>query len=127
MATKIQLTITASDAIPIERSVASMSTTIQLLARAAGVPVNKVTVVVECDDAAAELHEDELDAVLSGRPIGIDVVMRTTRERNVERITQSSVTPMFGVSSVTLTHGERSAVLDAQTARNAAEMLREHN
>jgi hypothetical protein len=89
MATKIQLTITP------DMVDAAMARTIGTLQRLGVVPMRKITLAIECQDDEAEDLEDTIDAALSARPVGIEVVMKTTKERHVTRdAAMPRVTPM---------------------------------
>jgi hypothetical protein len=95
MATKIQITITPdSENLSPERMNDAMARTIRLLAAEAGVPTRKLTLTIECKDEESEDHEDAIDAALSGRPVGIEVVMKTTKERHVARVSRDTSRPM---------------------------------
>jgi hypothetical protein len=95
MTTKIALTITpdteylASDQID-----AAMARTIATLQRLGVVPLRKLTLAIECKDEDASDLEDTIDAALSARPVGIEVTLKTTKERRVTRNTFAPVTPM---------------------------------
>jgi hypothetical protein len=96
MGTKIQITITPDteylDATEID---AAMARTIGTLQRLGIIPMRKITLAIECKDEDAPELEDTIDAALSARPVGIEVVLKTTRERHVSRDTAlPRVTPM---------------------------------
>lgn len=134
MSTKIALTITPDTEYlgPTEID-AAMLRTITTLQRLGAVPLRKITLAIECKDEDADDLEDTIDAALSARPVGIEVVLKTTKERHVTRdVTMPRVTPMDeairragGVDGVTISTRGGSATLTAETARNAAAMLRE--
>lgn len=128
MATKITLTITPNvEILDPTRIDAAMMRTITTLQRLGLVPLRKLTLAIECKDEDAADLEDTIDAALSARPIGIEVTLKTTRERHVTRDTLAPVTPMdeaLRVSEVTLSSSGRSVTLTEQTARNAAAMAR---
>lgn len=95
MSTKIQITITPDDdLLAPEEMDRAMQRTISLLANEAGVPTRKLTLTIECKDEDADDFEDTIDAALSGRPMGIEVVLKTTKERHVARITKDTSRPM---------------------------------
>lgn len=95
MSTKIQITITPDDDILApEEMDRAMQRTISLLANEAGVPTRKLTLTIECKDEDADDFEDTIDAALSGRPMGIEVVLKTTKERHVARISRDTSRPM---------------------------------
>ncbi len=91
--TKITLTIQQDDDAPNDTS-AAMTETLALLATAGMTAPRKLVLNIECKDEQTEEITDELDAALSGRPMGIEVVIKTTTERHVERRRMASVTPM---------------------------------
>jgi hypothetical protein len=96
MSTKVTLTITPDteylDATEID---AAMARTIGTLQRLGIIPMRKITLAIECKDENAEELEDTIDAALSARPVGIEVVLKTTKERHVSRdVTMPRVTPM---------------------------------
>lgn len=145
MTTKITLTVTPNtDILDPERIDAAMLRTIETLQRLSLVPLRKLTLAIECKDEDTEYMEDTIDAALSARPVGIEVTLKTTRERHVTRDTLAPVTPMdeagwdgvtrdvmLGhsrleppISEVTLSSGGQSVTLTEQTARNAARMAR---
>lgn len=91
--TKITLTISQDENAPNDTS-AAMTETLALLAAAGITAPRKLVLNIECKDDEAENVTDDLDAALSGRPVGIEVVIKTTTERHVERKRLSTVTPM---------------------------------
>lgn len=92
MTTKIQLTLTQDDE---NGSDVAMAETIGLLTALGIMPVGKVVVTVECENEDADSFVDDIDAAMSGRPVGIEAVIKTTTERHVERQKKlASVTPM---------------------------------
>jgi len=106
MSTKIQITITPDDEILApEEMDRAMQRTLSLLANEAGVPTRKLTLTIECKDEDAEEYEDTIDAALSGRPMGIEVVLKTTKERHVARITKDTVRPMDAFQGFANKHG----------------------
>lgn len=125
---KINLTITPdTEYLARDEIDNAMMRTITTLQRLGLVPLRKLTLAIECKDEDAEDVEDTIDAALSARPFGIEVTLKTTRERHVTRDTLAPVTPMdeaLRVSEVTLSSGGRSVTLTEQTARNAARMAR---
>ena len=136
MATKIALTITPdTEYLGPDEIDAAMLRTITTLQRLGAIPLRKLALSIECKDEDADDLEDTIDAALSARPVGIEVVLKTTKERHVSRDTAlPRVTPMDtitgfaerrGVSEVTLSSGDKSVTLTSQTARNAAAMLRD--
>lgn len=95
MPTKIQLTITPdTDYLAPDQIDAAMARTIGTLQRLGTVPLRKIVLNVECKDEIAGELEDTIDAALSTRPVGIEVTLKTTRERHVSRDTLAPVTPM---------------------------------
>lgn len=95
MTTKIQLTITPdTEYLQQEQADAAMARTIETLRRLGIVPLRKITLAIECQDEIAGELEDTIDAALSARPVGIEVTLKTTRERHVSRDTLAQVTPM---------------------------------
>lgn len=95
MPTKIQLTITPdTEYLQQEQADAAMMRTIETLRRLGIVPLRKITLAIECQDEIAGELEDTIDAALSARPVGIEVTLKTTRERHVSRDTLAQVTPM---------------------------------
>lgn len=126
--TKIALTITPdTEYLTPDQIDAAMARTIGTLQRLGIVPLRKIVLNVECQDEIAGELEDTIDAALSARPVGIEVTLKTTRERHVSRDTLAPVTPMdeaLRVSEVTLSSGGRSVALTSDTARNAARMAR---
>lgn len=154
MSTKVTLTITPdTEYLGPNEIDAAMLRTITTLQRLGAVPLRKITLAIECKDEDAEELEDTIDAALSARPVGIEVVLKTTKERHVSRDTAlPRVTPMdevrgfnphysadhpinqppvpYDVSDedlerVRLSYGDRTVELTSQTARNAAQMLRD--
>jgi hypothetical protein len=126
MGTKIQITITPNtDIMPLDQIDGAMARTIGII------PMRKITLAIECKDEDADDLEDTIDAALSARPVGIEVVLKTTKERHVSRDTAlPRVTPMDeairrgGIDSVTIESSRGgSATLTTETARNAAAML----
>lgn len=97
MGTKFNVTIKPEDDFVGERADAAMLNTLRQMAALGKVPLSKITFQIECLDAAAEMVEDQIDAALSSRPMGIEVVVKTTRERRVGRKTMPAVTPMDAV------------------------------
>lgn len=93
MATKITLTIQQDEDAPNDTKIA-MTETLALLAAAGITAPRRLVLTIECKDDEAENITDELDAALSGRPMGIEVVIKTTTERHVERKRMANVTPM---------------------------------
>jgi hypothetical protein len=96
MSTKIALTITPdTEYLAPEEIDAAMARTITTLQRLGLVPLRKITIAIECKDEDAADLEDTIDAALSARPVGIEVVLKTTKERHVTRDTAiPRVTPM---------------------------------
>jgi hypothetical protein len=96
MGTKIQITITPNTEImPLDQVDGAMARTIGTLQRLGIVPLRKITLAIECADGDAADVEDTIDAALSARPVGIEVVLKTTRERHVSRdAAMPRVTPM---------------------------------
>jgi hypothetical protein len=73
----------------------AMTATIRLLSELVVLPTTKLTLAIECnDDDTAEQVADELDAVLSGRPVGIEVIIETKSKRHIERRKVEGVLPM---------------------------------
>jgi len=128
MGTKIALTITPdTEYLAPDQIDAAMMRTITTLQRLGVVPLRKLTLAIECKDEDADDLEDTIDAALSARPVGIEVILKTTKERRVTRDTLAPVTPMdeaLRISEVTLSSGTRSVTLNETTARNAAAMAR---
>lgn len=91
--TKITVTIQEDEDAPNDTK-AAMTETLALLAAAGITAPRKLVLNIECTDDEATDVTDELDAALSGRPMGIEVVIKTTTERHVERKRLASVTPM---------------------------------
>lgn len=109
MGTKINLTITPDteylDPTMID---AAMMRTIGTLQRLGLVPLRKLTLAIECKDEDAADLEDTIDAALSARPVGIEVVLKTTKERRVTRDTTiPRVTPMDEIAGFAERHGAR--------------------
>jgi hypothetical protein len=96
MGTEIQITITPNTEImPLDQIDGAMARTIGTFQRLGIVPLRKITLAIECADADAEDVEDTIDAALSARPVGIEVVLKTSRERHVSRdVAMPQVTPM---------------------------------
>lgn len=107
MGTKIALTITPDMEILDPTLVdAAMLRTITTLQRLGAIPMRKITLAIECKDEDAEELEDTIDAALSARPVGIEVVLKTTRERHVSRdVTMPRVTPMDTIQGFAERHG----------------------
>lgn len=80
--------------------------TITTLQRLGVVPLRKLTLAIECKDEDADGLEDTIDAALSARPVGIEVVLKTTKERHVTRdATIPKVTPMDTIEGFAERHG----------------------
>lgn len=95
MGTRIALTITPdTERLDPTQIDSAMARTIATLQRLGLVPLRKITIAIECKDEDAEDLEDTIDAALSARPVGIEVVLKTTKERHVTRDTLTPVTPM---------------------------------
>lgn len=93
--TKIALTITPdTEYLTPDQIDAAMARTIGTLQRLGIVPLRKIVLNVECQDEIDGELEDTIDAALSARPVGIEVTLKTTRERHVSRDTLAPVTPM---------------------------------
>ena len=108
MTTKITLTITPdTDYLAPDEIDAAMMRTIGTLQRLGIVPLRKLTLNIECKDGDAEELEDTIDAALSARPVGIEVTLKTTRERHVSRDTLAPVTPMDAIEGFAARHGAR--------------------
>lgn len=96
MSTKIALTITPDTEYRAPDEIdAAMARTITTLQRLGLVPLRKIVIAIECKDEDADDLEDTIDAALSARPVGIEVVLKTTKERHVTRDTAlPRTTPM---------------------------------
>jgi len=96
MSTKVTLTITPDTEYLAPTEIdAAMARTITTLQRMGLVPLRKITIAIECKDEDSADLEDTIDAALSARPVGIEVVLKTTKERHVTRDTAiPRVTPM---------------------------------
>lgn len=92
MATKITVTITQDK--ENGGSDKAMADTIALLTALGITPTRKVALTIECEDEDADHFRDELSVVLSGRPVGIEAVIKRTTEENVSRARMQKVTPM---------------------------------
>ena len=90
MAAKITLTLTQEE----HGTDEGMAQTIGLLTAIGVAPTKKVVLTVECEPEDVDSYADDMDIALSGRPTGIEVVIKTTIERHVERRKMASVTPM---------------------------------
>lgn len=127
MATKITVTLNPVDwRVPQEH----MDQAVAMLGKLENVPTQKIVLTVTCEDEDADSYTDDIEAVLRTRPAGIDAVMQRVSKYHVEHRKLPAVTPMDtllgdGIEAVTLTHGDKSATLTAETARNAARMLRD--
>jgi hypothetical protein len=108
MGTKITLTITPdTEYLAPDQIDAAMMRTITALQRLGIVPLRKLTLAIECKDEDADDLEDTIDAALSARPVGIEVVLKTTKERRVTRDTLAPVTPMDAIEGFAARHGAR--------------------
>lgn len=109
MGTKINLTITPdTEYLAPDQIDTAMMRTITTLQRLGLVPLRKLTLAIECKDEDAEELEDTIDAALSARPVGIEVVLKTTRERHVTRdATIPRVTPMDTIEGFAERHGAK--------------------
>jgi len=133
MPTKIAVTVTPdSEILPPEQMDQAMIRTISTLAALGTMPFHKFTLAIECKDEDAEQLEDQLDAALSGRPMGIEVVLKTTKERHIARVSRDTSRPMdtladfagrHGVERVELSSGGRSVTLTPETRRKAEALL----
>lgn len=96
MTTKLTITISPDPEYLAHNEIdAAMERTIADLAELGLVPLRKITLTIECKDESVEAIEDAIDAALSGRPMGIDVVLKTSRERHVARESRMvAATPM---------------------------------
>lgn len=110
----------------------AMEETIDLLATLDTLPITKLVLTLECEEMIAESYRQKLRLGLKRRPIGIIAKIKTTSEEQI--IVVPPTTPMDkhfgdltrdGIESVTLSSGDRSVTLTAETARNAAAMLRD--
>lgn len=105
---KINLTITPdTEYLARDEIDNAMMRTITTLQRLGLVPLRKLTLAIECKDEDAEDVEDTIDAALSARPFGIEVTLKTTRERHVTRDTLAPVTPMDAIEGFAERHGAR--------------------
>lgn len=111
MGTKIALTITPdTEYLAADQIDGAMARTITTLQRLGLVPLRKITIAIECKDEDAEELEDTIDAALSARPVGIEVMLKTTKERHVTRDTaMPRVTPMDTIAGFAERHGARVA------------------
>lgn len=91
MATKITLTLSQDEN---QGTDEAMAETVALLASLGVVPLAKVTLALECSDDEAEALADEIDAVLSGRPMGIEATLKTQHEHRIERRKVAGASPM---------------------------------
>ena len=109
MSTKIALTITPDTEYLAPNEIdAAMVRTITTLQRLGVIPLRKITLAIECKDEDAEDLEDTIDAALSGRPVGIEVVLKTTKERHVTRDTaMPRTTPMDTIEGFAQRYGAR--------------------
>jgi hypothetical protein len=108
METKFALTITPDTEYLTPNEVdGAMMRTIATLQRLGIVPLRKLTLVIECKDEDAGDMEDTIDAALSARPVGIEVVLKTTKERHVTRDTLASVTPMDTIAGFAERHNAK--------------------
>lgn len=108
MSTKIALTITPDTEYLVGPDVidAAMLRTITTLQRLGAIPLRKITLAIECKDDDADDLEDTIDAALSARPVGIEVVLKTTKERHVSRdAALPRVTPMDTIQGFAERHG----------------------
>lgn len=107
MGTKIALTITPdTEYLSPDEIDGAMARTIGTLQRLGIIPMRKITLAIECKDEDAEELEDTIDAALSARPVGIEVVLKTTKERHVSRdVTMPRVTPMDTIAGFAERHG----------------------
>lgn len=71
-----------------------MTTAIKLLSKIGTVPANKVVLSMECPDFLVESIEDKIDAALMDCPDSVDVTIKTTTERGVERNHKAANTPL---------------------------------
>lgn len=108
MPTKILLTITPDmEYLAPDQIDTAMTRTITTLQRLGVVPLRKLTLAIECKDQDASDLEDTIDAALSARPVGIEVVLKTTRECHVTRDTMARVTPMDTIEGFADRHGAK--------------------
>jgi hypothetical protein len=71
-----------------------MAQTIALLASLGITPATKLVLTLECEEEDAETHRDDLRVTLRGRPVGINVKIKTAIEEEVARERLIPVTPM---------------------------------
>ena len=108
MGTKINLTIKPdTEYLAPDQIDAAMLRTIMTLQRLGAIPLRKLMLAIECKDEDAEDIEDTIDAALSARPVGIEVVLKTSRERHVSRDTLAPVTPVDAIEGFAERHGTR--------------------
>lgn len=72
----------------------AMAETLALLGTLAEAPMSKLTLVLECADSQADEWRDELRVTLAGRPVGVEVELKTESKESVERGRMVRVTPM---------------------------------
>ena len=89
--TKITITLKQNED---DGSPMAMAETLALLGTLKDAPTAKIVLALECKDDDAELWRDELRAALSGRPVGVDVELKTESKESVERGRMARVTPM---------------------------------
>ena len=95
MASKITITITPDmDYLDRDSANANMAETMALLATLNDAPSGKIVLTIECRDEDVRDLKSDIHAALSGRPVGIEVNLKTQTEEYVERTKSATVTPM---------------------------------
>lgn len=89
-----KLTITIEHVDPKHPNSISMAQTIGLLAQLIDLPSGGIKLTVNCEAEDMDGYADDLRGVLSRRPVGIAVKIKTEHEDTIERGALASVTPM---------------------------------
>jgi len=91
MPTKITITLKQNED---DGNPLAMAETLTLLGTLAQAPTQKIVLALECEEEDAESWRDELRVALAGRPVGVDVELKTESKETVERGRLQRVTPM---------------------------------
>lgn len=107
----------------------AMAKTLSVLSSVIDVPMSKTAITIQCADKDAERIRAELHIALSGRPVGINATMKTQTEEYVAVKREPKKTPMDdvidgGVERVEISHRGHTVTLTSETARKAAEALK---
>ena len=89
-----RITVTIEHVDPKHPNSMSMAQTIGLLAQLIDLPSGGIKLTVNCEAEDIDSYADDLRSVLSRRPVGISVKLKTENEETIERSSMANVTPM---------------------------------